>query len=112
MAHKSAVSMCLNRAGCAIVLFLSHPQDAAVATFQSLDSSIDEQAGNRKVADRTNGYDCDVAHCATYYSVIYYRLVVILWYLIPKFSVIVCVNRITHDVSLKTSIGFVVRSRM
>ena len=111
MAHKSAVSMCLNRAGRAIVLNLLSLQNAAVETFQSLGSSIDEHTGTRKAANRANGCDCDIAHCATYYFVIVKRLLIVLWYLIPKFEVIACENRFVNDVGSMARIGNVGRSR-
>ena len=93
MAHKSAVSMCLSRARLAIVFFLSHPQNTAIAMLQRLGSSIDEQYGIRKATNSANDFNCDIAHYATYYSVIAKRILLSLWYLIPKFDVVVYVNQ-------------------
>ena len=111
MAHKSAVSMSLSRARLAIVFFLCHPQNAANATLQRLGSSIGEQTSIGKVVDRANGFDCDVAHCATYYSVIFKRYLVVLWYLIPKIDIIGNVIRAAHIADPMIRIDFVGRSR-
>jgi hypothetical protein len=109
MAHKSAVAMCSYRAGFAIVSFLSPPQNAVIATFQSLGSSIDQQCGMRKATHRTNGFDCDVAHCATYYSIISTRFLVILWYSFPKFNILAYANRTASYVGAMSCVGFVDR---
>ena len=110
MAHKSAVSMYFMRAGLTIVSYLSPLQNAVNAAFLNLKSSIVEQTGNRKVCSRTKGFDCDVAHYATYYSVISKRILAILWYFIPKYNVIACVNRTAHAAGAVICIGFMGRS--
>jgi hypothetical protein len=102
--------MCFDRAGYVIVLSFSPTRYAEITAFQIIGLSIGEQSGIRKVIARTNGFDCDVPHYATYYSIICKQFSVVLWHLFPKFNFITHVDRTAHASGSITRIDFVGRS--